>query len=283
MRSACQCCGAGMVNLGSTIDGKPICSGCEAELQPRAELYGEGKLVRDDEIGLGDDLSGSMDSHFTVHTNYSNLWYPGYTDDDAECGEFTAFLNVVGEKESGGSPGTKHIKTMPTSELQFSERRSSTLSANHVKMGFISKIDFLEEDLELSRRKSPLLKLDYARVMKEWCGGDFMVRNKKPEYEEEEKHLTSCAESEENSIARVPESKSSSEVPHVSPEVPCAPQTDDMKRNRILCVERYKEKRKKRLFSKTIRYEMRKINAEKRPRIKGRFVKKNELGAGRAL
>ncbi|GLJ16357.1 hypothetical protein SUGI_0277040 [Cryptomeria japonica] len=39
-------------------------------------------------------------------------------------------------------------------------------------------------------------------------------------------------------------------------------------------VLRYKEKRQTRLFSKKIRYEVRKLNAEKRPRMKGRFVKR---------
>lgn len=39
-------------------------------------------------------------------------------------------------------------------------------------------------------------------------------------------------------------------------------------------VQRYKEKRQNRLFSKRIRYEVRKLNAEKRPRMKGRFVKR---------
>ncbi|XP_028071983.1 zinc finger protein CONSTANS-LIKE 12-like [Camellia sinensis] len=40
-------------------------------------------------------------------------------------------------------------------------------------------------------------------------------------------------------------------------------------------VLRYKEKRQNRLFSKRIRYEVRKINAKKRPCMKGRFVKRN--------
>ncbi|KAK7338568.1 hypothetical protein VNO77_19183 [Canavalia gladiata] len=40
-------------------------------------------------------------------------------------------------------------------------------------------------------------------------------------------------------------------------------------------VQRYKEKRQSRLFSKRIRYEVRKLNAEKRPRMKGRFVKRD--------
>nr|KAJ0219666.1 hypothetical protein LSAT_V11C300141750 [Lactuca sativa] len=45
--------------------------------------------------------------------------------------------------------------------------------------------------------------------------------------------------------------------------------------HRDASVQRYKQKRRNRLFAKTIRYEVRKLNVEKRPRIKGRFVKRN--------
>ncbi|XP_057983141.1 zinc finger protein CONSTANS-LIKE 6 [Malania oleifera] len=48
-----------------------------------------------------------------------------------------------------------------------------------------------------------------------------------------------------------------------------------MMEQREASVLRYKEKRQNRLFSKRIRYEVRKLNAEKRPRMKGRFVKRN--------
>ncbi|XP_047321061.1 zinc finger protein CONSTANS-LIKE 16 [Impatiens glandulifera] len=44
-------------------------------------------------------------------------------------------------------------------------------------------------------------------------------------------------------------------------------------------VSRYREKRRTRLFSKKIRYEVRKLNAEKRPRMKGRFVKRSNFAA----
>ncbi|KAI5063783.1 hypothetical protein GOP47_0020453 [Adiantum capillus-veneris] len=40
-------------------------------------------------------------------------------------------------------------------------------------------------------------------------------------------------------------------------------------------VLRYREKRRTRLFSKKIRYEVRKLNAERRPRMKGRFIKRS--------
>lgn len=46
--------------------------------------------------------------------------------------------------------------------------------------------------------------------------------------------------------------------------------------DRMARVLRYREKRKNRKFEKKIRYASRKAYAEKRPRIKGRFVKRTE-------
>ncbi len=45
---------------------------------------------------------------------------------------------------------------------------------------------------------------------------------------------------------------------------------------------RYREKRKRRTFEKTIRYQSRKAYAEVRPRIKGRFATKEEVLAMQA-
>lgn len=47
-------------------------------------------------------------------------------------------------------------------------------------------------------------------------------------------------------------------------------------------LSRYREKRKRRTFEKTIRYESRKAYAEVRPRIKGRFATKEEVKAMKA-
>ncbi|KAK9279697.1 hypothetical protein L1049_013377 [Liquidambar formosana] len=52
------------------------------------------------------------------------------------------------------------------------------------------------------------------------------------------------------------------------------PVMEEEKSRREASVLRYKEKRQSRLFSKKIRYQVRKLNADKRPRLKGRFVKR---------
>ncbi len=52
---------------------------------------------------------------------------------------------------------------------------------------------------------------------------------------------------------------------------------------RAECLVRYREKKQRRKHTKTIRYAMRKVNADKRPRVKGRFVKvADEAEAARA-
>ncbi|PQM41090.1 zinc finger protein CONSTANS-LIKE 7 [Prunus yedoensis var. nudiflora] len=52
------------------------------------------------------------------------------------------------------------------------------------------------------------------------------------------------------------------------------PIMEDERTRREASVLRYKEKRQSRFFSKKIRYQVRKLNADKRPRLKGRFVKR---------
>lgn len=48
---------------------------------------------------------------------------------------------------------------------------------------------------------------------------------------------------------------------------------------RRACLQRYRAKKARRLFTHTVRYAARKANADRRPRVKGRFVKASELAA----
>lgn len=52
---------------------------------------------------------------------------------------------------------------------------------------------------------------------------------------------------------------------------------DEKELDRRMRVERYRRKRRERAFVKKIRYEVRKLNAEQRPRFKGRFIKQKDL------
>ncbi|KAI3760380.1 hypothetical protein L1987_50775 [Smallanthus sonchifolius] len=52
------------------------------------------------------------------------------------------------------------------------------------------------------------------------------------------------------------------------------PVLEEAKTKREASVLKYKKKRQNRLFSRKIRYQIRKLNADKRPKFKGRFVKR---------
>ncbi|AQK83620.1 Zinc finger protein CONSTANS-LIKE 16-like [Zea mays] len=71
-------------------------------------------------------------------------------------------------------------------------------------------------------------------------------------------------------------------VGHGGEDLPGTPRLG-MDGGREARVSRYREKRRTRLFSKKIRYEVRKLNAEKRPRMKGRFVKRATAGGSLAI
>mmetsp|Transcript_2650 Transcript_2650/g.4475 ORF Transcript_2650/g.4475 Transcript_2650/m.4475 type:complete len:299 (+) Transcript_2650:94-990(+) len=67
------------------------------------------------------------------------------------------------------------------------------------------------------------------------------------------------------------------------PPVASSSEGEQFAMSRLARVERYKEKRRTRQFAKTIRYTVRKVNAESRPRVKGRFVKQVDLEAAEAV
>ncbi|QDZ24066.1 CCT domain-containing protein [Chloropicon primus] len=71
---------------------------------------------------------------------------------------------------------------------------------------------------------------------------------------------------------RSPQTSSGAETTASSDE-----EVDAFTRNRRACLERYREKKRNRRFSKKVRYHLRKMNADRRPRYKGRFIKKGEV------
>ncbi|PKA65804.1 Protein chloroplast import apparatus 2 [Apostasia shenzhenica] len=106
--------------------------------------------------------------------------------------------------------------------------------------------------LEGTNLKLPLcLKLNYDDVLREWSGGSPFSGE-----------MASPNSAAADVISKLEEAE-------LLLEGGCGGVRD-------ASVLRYKEKRRSRLFSKRIRYEVRKVNADRRPRMKGRFVKTQE-------
>ncbi|WCJ21244.1 B-box type zinc finger protein with CCT domain [Euphorbia peplus] len=101
------------------------------------------------------------------------------------------------------------------------------------------------------------LKLDYQHILNVWSDKGSLFINHGPQTVPDLllHSISNSNGTEEGNIWKVPELEKAGK--------------------REASVLRYKEKRQSRLFSKRIRYQVRKLNAEKRPRLKGRFVKRN--------
>lgn len=281
MRQTCQYCGGEANEPDSASEGRQLCANCELHLHSRTELSGYGKLVRDDEIGLGDTLSGSMDSHFTVHLHDSPIQMPEHELDLMGYKDLAAFLNIGEKNVPLGSQSSGDSANRDKQEMFTFEKLTSPSVTDESAESYGAELEFEDVELERNRMKSPLLKLDYIGVLKAWCGRDFMIRGDVAEKATVNTKGTPSVKPDGVAMAVVTQKCPYGSVTETLPSADSTCSKEDAEKNRLSCVERYKEKRKKRLYSKTIRYEMRKINAEKRPRIKGRFVKRNEFGSGR--
>ncbi|CAN6922468.1 unnamed protein product [Brassica oleracea var. botrytis] len=107
-------------------------------------------------------------------------------------------------------------------------------------------------DLKTEQRVSPLLKLDYDRVLEAWSDKESPFSNE----------VLGSETAGSDIHARLAEIDLFGESGM-----------------REAIVSRYKEKRRNRLFSnsKRIRYQVRKLSADQRPRMKGRFVRRSNI------
>ncbi|CAN6717516.1 unnamed protein product [Malus baccata var. baccata] len=127
---------------------------------------------------------------------------------------------------------------------------------------------FMENKQMVMKRKKICLRLDYETVITAWASqGSPWTNGTRPELNPEDGWLD-CMGMWPTEIHQ----------PHGDTAGCVSGRGDD--RGREARVSRYREKRRTRLFSKKIRYEVRKLNAEKRPRMKGRFVKRTTSSLG---
>ncbi|KAK9064743.1 hypothetical protein SSX86_016125 [Deinandra increscens subsp. villosa] len=165
---------------------------------------------------------------------------------------------------------------------------SSSTSYHHYKENNEDNEDYDHND---RRRKKLVLKLDYEKVIESWVdkGPLFIHSNSDvdapesqtvPDLQDDDIFFPSYInantndEQDNGGMWLVPEIKHIESYHRSRGDDPLqVGESSAMAHNREASVQRYKEKRRNRLYSKTVRYEVRKLNAEKRPRLKGRFVK----------
>ncbi|XP_007031686.2 PREDICTED: zinc finger protein CONSTANS-LIKE 7 [Theobroma cacao] len=127
-------------------------------------------------------------------------------------------------------------------------------------------------------KKLLALKLDYQEIMNAWSDkGPLYIEGESPHTVpdlNDAAHVLGDVWGSVSDVWRVPEMVTNN-VGSFKVKEEYEGKEDWRRGHREASVLRYKEKRRNRLFSKRIRYEVRKLNAEKRPRLKGRFVKRD--------
>ncbi|CAL5189708.1 unnamed protein product [Lathyrus oleraceus] len=169
--------------------------------------------------------------------------------------ELEEYLNIEEEEQNSSPQNTcnssneLHWDFMEWNEFPFNERKDDNISkCNFELKREIYNDGFWEVDDENCVALKLNLNLNYQDVLDAWSDRGSPWADD-----------CSLSLSSSNNCSYM------GEVPILEEERP----------RREASVLRYKEKRQNRLFSKKIRYQVRKLNADKRPRIKGRFVKRH--------
>lgn len=165
---------------------------------------------------------------------------------------------------SGGSDGSAATAAAVSSGTRTRRTLSSSLSGSAASSGLLSAASFSAGDVAGTSRSAS-----------QRCAAALMPTIGGPQPLLRRAHRLGTRPSDvelKETIAAL--QRTTSRVPGSSDEAHTI--------TRAECLERYREKKLRRLDVNTIRYMKRKINADRRPRIKGRFVKAEELDAYRA-
>ncbi|CAH8332252.1 unnamed protein product [Eruca vesicaria subsp. sativa] len=226
---------------------------------------------------LGEEIEQGIDSF--MGSNESNdgecMKMPWYTSFES-AGEFPLGLglknSLMEDKDDGSlcrylTVELEHIspRIQTTAELADEGRSDATVVVLKKKRTKKRKKKVVEasesksvEDLKTEKRVSTFLKLDYDRVLEAWS-------DKESPFSDEflGSHATGI------------------DIHAMLGEIDLFGE-NGMREASVL---RYKEKRMNRLFSnsKQIRYQVRKLSADQRPRMKGRFVRRSNILSGLRL
>ncbi|CAH2036211.1 unnamed protein product [Thlaspi arvense] len=144
-------------------------------------------------------------------------------------------------------------KTKPDGDEAFPEQSLMSSKKDHGNaIAITTKTEENEDDESNAKQRNMLLRLNYENVIAAWDKQE---------------------ESPRGATRNQFEFNNTSNFQLVPPGIEGKKMSSRSEREAR--VWRYRDKKKNRLFEKKIRYEVRKVNADKRPRMKGRFVRRS--------
>ncbi|PON78604.1 Zinc finger-domain containing protein [Parasponia andersonii] len=242
-----ECFGMEVLGFVDCKDGREKTTGSESRL-------GEGRVVKveEDEEGEGEGEDMGSGGLADMMRETFELNFDDYDESPPSCGEEEVEEEKVGLKEMKNDKGN---------DLNDVVKNSKAMMMTTMKK-------------KKKKKKKILLRLDYEAVSTAWAsqGGSPWTTGDRPDFDPDA-CLPDCL-----STCNAAQLRQHHHHHHyvdmgvgVGGLMNAAILGDGGREARV---SRYREKRRTRLFSKKIRYEVRKLNAEKRPRMKGRFVKR---------
>ncbi|XP_011625727.1 protein CHLOROPLAST IMPORT APPARATUS 2 isoform X2 [Amborella trichopoda] len=251
------------MSVGS--DPEPICPTVpepKSLLNSHSESHFEGDFdtesLLDEELGCGiDSILGEALSHYEDEDrdeNCNSKWFTSYNNQVAQFGWYNPSWSDWFEGKMNAAPlrrgnGVEFYHFAPRQRLVDKIMADQEMSA----LSF-SSLEWVKRDESQSRL---WLKLNHEDVLNTWS-------DQAPLYADEQRAEAANAElpTSADALARLTQFD-------VFPELGNWRQlSEEGGSMREASVMRYKEKRRTRLFSKKIRYEVRKVNADRRPRMK---------------
>ena len=148
-----------------------------------------------------------------------------------------------------------------------------------------------QQQQQQQQLQQPPQQQQYAAAPTQYAPPQYMMQQPQPQYQQYQQYQQQQQQQQPLTLARKPANKaaaprSGAARPSAAAAAPSAAPLSPADANAALSrsdrVARFRLKRLRRSFKKTIRYESRRAYAEVRPRIKGRFATKDEVAAYRA-
>ncbi|PKI39677.1 hypothetical protein CRG98_039934 [Punica granatum] len=210
-------------------------------------------------MGLGSDIGGEfnfgfgrgMEANAMRNVNGMNNWWD-FPFPTVDVFEISPRFSKSALPNSANKKKKKKNAVKPTKPKPKEEPKSASESVE-ANPNTSEPPDTLEPNPK--QKLELLLKLNYDGILREWSGQGSPFSDESMGLEMQ-----------------------GVDVPTRLAQIDLFPEAGAL---REASVQRYKEKRRTRLFSKKIRYEVRKVNADQRPRMKGRFVRQQNSSSNR--